>query len=190
MSGSGQVMPFGNHSVNGSNGVGSCREAKIRKWPFFHPGPPESCQAGIGQDFVFVFGRIAPTPAAQAILVPSRKRTLDRHVRSNDMCQHRNSIPCASVVATDADHSGSPAFRRPSINLAESSGRNGPIRCLRLETCNSGSSWRARTINPRASSRRPERALLAAASRMEGRKFGRSRHAISAGCHASSYRPE
>jgi hypothetical protein len=28
----------------------------------------------------------APTPAAKAMLVPSRKRTLGRHVRSIDMC--------------------------------------------------------------------------------------------------------
>jgi hypothetical protein len=55
-------------------------------------------------------------------------------------------------------HSGSPAFRRASTNLAKTSGRNGPIRSFKLETRNSGSSLRARAIHFRASSGRPARA--------------------------------
>jgi hypothetical protein len=31
----------------------------------------------------------APTPATQAMLAPSRKRTLGQHVRSTDTCQQR-----------------------------------------------------------------------------------------------------
>jgi hypothetical protein len=61
------------------------------------------------------------------------------------------------VVSSKRRHSysGSPAFRRPSSNLARSSGRRSGTQSLTLTTRIAGSSWRRRAIVCCASEIRP-----------------------------------
>src|SRR6266536_2656673 len=63
------------------------------------------------------------------------------------------------------DHSGSPAFWRPSSYLARSSGRYGPNASLRLDMRSSGASWRNLVTTFFASYICPASALLAAVMR-------------------------
>src|SRR6266536_5265667 len=83
------------------------------------------------------------------------------------------------------DHSGRPAFRRPSSYLARSSGRYGPNTSLRLETRNAGSICRKRAQAFLASSAQPRSALLAALILNAGWESGRSCNVIRAQDDAS-----
>jgi hypothetical protein len=71
-----------------------------------------------------------------------------------------------------ADHSGSPALRRPSSSLSRSSGRRNRRIFLTCERRQVGSFSRTRLIACRASSRRPLRAAAAASIRIPARQFG------------------
>ena len=80
----------------------------------------------------------------------------------------RNILAVSISLMTQSgimDHSGRPAFRKPSAYLAKSCRRRNGIISLRSETRSAGSSWRRRATAFWASSIRPASALLAAARR-------------------------
>jgi hypothetical protein len=66
----------------------------------------------------------------------------------------RRSGASSAVARLSADYSGNPAFRRPSAYLAKSAERRSPVKSLRSDTRNVGSS--------------PASALLAAKTRNAG----------------------
>ncbi len=86
-------------------------------------------------------------------------------------------------------HSGSPARRKPSANVARSSGRWIGSQSVRLEMRSSGSSSHKRCIARHASSARPASAWLAAMMPTTIRKLGKSLNDFSAHDDAVANRP-
>ena len=84
MTAMGQVTSFGSRSVNGGNGAEATDQDFVVCVRFPVCGDQKQT---VGFRPAQVTAAPRPTPAAQAMLVPSRKRTLGRHVRSTDMCQ-------------------------------------------------------------------------------------------------------
>lgn len=113
-----------------------------------------------------VEGHSAPTPATQAMLVPSQKRTLGQHGPSTDMCpggRHRpgdwgvfESWPSAvthNFKTSNSNHATETARRAASANAQ--AGLRHPICCMGSVSSDARGPWRARHRNRRT--REPSR---------------------------------
>jgi hypothetical protein len=136
------------------------------------------------------FVAVTPSRGSEAVTwkkEPPRPRTHRYSGRIPPNGRQTATFQCG-VTSAAPGGSGSPALRRPSSNIARSSGRrNGMV--MRSEILGAGMSCRRRATAFCASSRRPASALLAAATPNPRGRFGRLRAAFCAHRDASTKRP-